>query len=146
MNNMEPEVFDKVYDYAYKQGIKDTIGEPSNLSEQHPNSIEKSTLTPEQQSILSQFSDKQLRQELYRRNKPVKVSKRDKPKCINCKHKVCFTDAVKMQKKGLLTMKFSTFMRNAICLVNEDEYSKGYYRSVRNCTGCGKFEKKEKVR
>lgn len=95
-----------------------------------------------ERQILSRFSDKQLRQELYKRNKPAKVSERDKPKCFNCKYKVCFSDAVKMKKKGMLTMKFSTIVRSSICLINECSHDKGYYRSISNNNECGKFENK----
>lgn len=34
---------------------------------------------------LSEYTDKELRQELYRRSKKNKISERDKKKCFNCK-------------------------------------------------------------
>lgn len=47
---------------------------------------------------LSEYTDKELRQELYRRSKKNKISERDKKKCFNCKHRIPYTKAKKNSK------------------------------------------------
>lgn len=49
---------------------------------------------------LSEYTDKELRQELYRRSKKNKVSERDKKKCFNCKNRIPYTKAKIMARKG----------------------------------------------
>lgn len=49
---------------------------------------------------LSEYTDKELRQELYRRSKKNKISERDKKKCFNCKNRIPYTKAKIMARKG----------------------------------------------
>lgn len=49
---------------------------------------------------LSEYTDKELRQELYRRSKKNKISERDKKKCFNCKNRIPYTKAKIMAKRG----------------------------------------------
>lgn len=41
---------------------------------------------------LSKYTDKELRQELYMRNKKNKISEKDKEKCLNCVHRICYSN------------------------------------------------------
>jgi hypothetical protein len=58
---------------------------------------------------LSEYTDKELRQELYRRSKKNKISERDKKKCFNCKNRIPYTKAKIMARKGILPFKYSSF-------------------------------------
>lgn len=91
---------------------------------------------------LSEYTDKELRQELYRRSKKNKISERDKKKCLNCKERIPYTKAKIMARKGLLPFKYSSFGLEAICLKRKD--INGYHLRVFNDgTSCNLFEKKQ---
>lgn len=45
---------------------------------------------------LSKYTDKELRQELYMRNKKNKISEKDKEKCLNCVHRICYSKAIRL--------------------------------------------------
>lgn len=47
---------------------------------------------------LSKYTDKELRQELYMRNKKNKISEKDKEKCLNCVHRICYSKAIRLEK------------------------------------------------
>ena len=86
---------------------------------------------------LSEYTDKELRQELYRRSK-----KKDKKKCFNCKNRIPYTKANIMARKGLLPFKYSSFGLGAICLKCKD--MNGYHlRVFSHETSCNLFERKQ---
>lgn len=88
---------------------------------------------------LSEYTDKELRQELYRRSKKNKISERDKKKCFNCKHRIPYTKAKKIAK--LLPFKSGLFPFRSICLKCKN--MDGYHLIVSNHTfSCNLFEKK----
>ena len=91
---------------------------------------------------LSEYTDKELRQELYRRSKNNKISERDKKKCFNCKNRIPYTKAKIMARKGLLPFKYSSFGLGAICLKCKD--MSGYHLRVFNHEfSCNLFERKQ---
>lgn len=95
---------------------------------------------------LSKYTDKELRQELYRRNKKNKISEKDKKKCLNCVYRICYTEAVRLEKKHLLPFKLDRFMRKAICLKRHgtETGDKCYHLLVNNNTkGCDLFKNKK---
>lgn len=53
---------------------------------------------------LSKYTDKELRQELYMRNKKNKISEKDKEKCLNCVHRICYSKAIRLEKKALASI------------------------------------------
>lgn len=63
---------------------------------------------------LSEYTDKELRQELYRRSKKNKISERDKKKCFNCKNRIPYTKAKIMAERG--------FYRSNIVLLVLEQY------------------------
>lgn len=91
---------------------------------------------------LSEYTDKELRQELYRRSKKNKISERDKKKCFNCKNRIPYTKAKIMARKGLLPFKYSSFGLGAICLKCKD--MNGYHLQVfKHENSCNLFERKQ---
>lgn len=95
---------------------------------------------------LSKYTDKELRQELYMRNKKNKISEKDKEKCLNCVHRICYSKAIRLEKKHLLPFKFDHFMYKAICLKRHgtESWNKDYHLSVSNNTkGCDLFKNKK---
>lgn len=91
---------------------------------------------------LSEYTDKELRQELYRRSKKNKISERDKKKCFNCKNRIPYTKAKIMAKKGLLPFKYSSLSILPICLKCKD--MDGYHMQVCNHKfSCNLFERKQ---
>lgn len=91
---------------------------------------------------LSEYTDKELRQELYRRSKKNKISERDKKKCFYCKNRIPYTKAKIMARKGLLPFKYNSFGLGAICLKCKD--MNGYHlRVVNHGYSCNLFERKQ---
>lgn len=94
---------------------------------------------------LSEYTDKELRQELYRRSKKNKISERDKKKCFNCKNRICYSEACKLEKKNELPFKLNHFGCRAICLkrCGDEYYNTDEHLQVRNnMQGCVFFKNK----
>lgn len=95
---------------------------------------------------LYEYTEKELRQELYRRSKINKISKRDENKCFNCKNRLCYTDAKRLANKGELPYKLNTFGLGSICSkrravppFNPDEHFRIFNTHT---TTCDLFERK----
>lgn len=90
--------------------------------------------------LLKVYSNKELRQELYRRKSLNKVKAHT---CFHCKYKICYTRAKKMEKKGLLKYAVDNFGQSAMCLVHNNESCPNYYKRTSNWQTCDKFEPKK---
>lgn len=92
---------------------------------------------------LKGITDKELSRELYRRKSLNKV-KAVPHTCFHCKYKICYTQAKKMEKKGLLEYAVDNFGQSAMCLIRTNKFSPTYYDRTNNWQTCDKFEPKKK--
>lgn len=93
---------------------------------------------------LSEYTDKELRQELYRRSKKNKIAKEIK-KCFNCKNRICYSEACRLEKRNKLPFKLNHFGYRSICLkrCGKESYNKDEHLQVnKNMLGCDLFKNK----
>lgn len=91
---------------------------------------------------LSEYTTEELQKELNKRRK--EKPKIKKPKCFNCKNRICYTKAKIMERKGELKYKVHSFRISSICLKARSPFYEDEYLNVSNSSkACEYYEPKQ---